>query len=1073
MIGFSAWSASTVFAQLDPLLFIKRVPPTIIIAIDTSIRMLEDGNGFYYDPHTYTVADDQPVANALSVGSATTYRRKFQTLQYENTQDASTKFEANDIIAVPQSASDYATFWDKTRFEMAKKGIAKAVGENAGSASRWGLVKLRQDNEAWRTGSNCDKPVRITGNVNLNGLNDSNPCNVGQGSRYGIYLPTVGQPNYSLETAPGDAVLVGAAGNTAASIVTIVNRPILDAAGLIPAGAGTRNYQDRPITHLLDDAKAQAVAAMGADASTTRDCRNTVVVLLTSGKDDGNNAYDAAHNPATTASTFQAVDSGGVTKRVPIYVIALKPDPAHESELQSIASNSFGRYYNVSDADAVARVINLAVQAGFVRHSDAEAATAPKASEFLPVSPIIGTINLKNAKDSSGGNLPNTDISTTNPPILPIPQRSNVLLTSGFSIGGPAPTGYTTSPGFEGRLRAFRVFKPEPDSTKPSGWKFVKDGTPLWPEDTGRPETKGLARVPADSNTRNIYTYIPSVGVVPFTTVNGATIEPFLGGATAASLIPFVRGLPLGAIIGSTPAVMDPPSLDPPPDDDYGRSDAPASYAGIHKDRRSIIWFGANDGMIHGVDARTGFEVWAFIPHNLLPKLRTLMDGHPVEQFDYFVDSSPKIAEVKLGGVWKSLLIIGQGPGGIVYQAFDVTEAGMGGPPPDSDSHVAVLATFAVPTRVPYLWSFPDYNSFDTTYYAEFTLTDGTAGGKLKMYGDLKSTATSAEKSVGFTWSDPAVGPLIADRSVNAVIVGSGYFPDIENSIPSRGASAPRAGRHLFVINAQTGLLIGNAGGGSCSGTGCDDVGNVANNVKNALQADPTAAGDTGSSIVKKAYMGDLDGRYWRFDFTSLGVITKTLMADTSQKPIYSSSALLFVGTSDVYMFFSTGSDLLPPTIENSTGTFKLYGVKDNYPAAGGTVKFTQNLGTVSNSGDLATGERTSTAPSVAGDIVFFTTTSETASTPCADFSAKLYGLTYLGGAAYDSNNSGSITKGESPILKTVAGRATAPFIVDQHLYFGSAGAGGANLEAFGDPEDFNNGVGQVGVRLLSWREVR
>ena len=33
-------------------------------------------------------------------------------------------------------------------------------------------------------------------------------------------------------------------------------------------------------------------------------------------------------------------------------------------------------------------------------------------------------------------------------------------------------------------------------------------------------------------------------------------------------------------------------------------------------------------------------------------------------------------------------------------------------------------------------------------------------------------------------------------------------------------------------------------------------------------------------------------------------------MIDTSQ-PIYASSALLFIGTADVYMFFSTGSDLL------------------------------------------------------------------------------------------------------------------------------------------------------------------
>ena len=81
--------------------------------------------------------------------------------------------------------------------------------------------------------------------------------------------------------------------------------------------------------------------------------------------------------------------------------------------------------------------------------------------------------------------------------------------------------------------------------------------------------------------------------------------------------------------------------------------------------------------------------------------------------------------------------------------------------------------------------------------------------------------------------------------------------------------------------------------------------------------------------------------------------------------------------------------------------------------------------------------------------------------------------MTYAGGAAYDSNGNGKLDNNESPIAKTMAGRATAPFIVDQHLYLGTAGRPGRAVEAFGDPEDFNNGVGQVGVRILSWREIR
>jgi hypothetical protein len=256
------------------------------------------------------------------------------------------------------------------------------------------------------------------------------------------------------------------------------------------------------------------------------------------------------------------------------------------------------------------------------------------------------------------------------------------------------------------------------------------------------------------------------------------------------------------------------------------------------------------------------------------------------------------------------------------------------------------------------------------------------------------------------------------------------------------------------------------------------------NGRKNALQADPTAAGENASPMVSKAYLGDVDGRYWKFNLTETGSISTTLMIDTLQ-PIYASSALLFIGSSDVYALFATGSDLLPSSAPGGTGTFKLYGLKDNGGSA--SVKFSVSLAAVTNTGGLATGERPSTSPSVAGDIVFYTTTTESAATPCSDFTAKLYALTYAGGAAYDSNNNGRIDNNESPVARTLAGRATAPFIVDQHLYFSTSSSGtgsgasgpdgpgdnGAKVQAFGDPEDFNNGMGQVGVRILSWREIR
>jgi Tfp pilus tip-associated adhesin PilY1 len=430
------------------------------------------------------------------------------------------------------------------------------------------------------------------------------------------------------------------------------------------------------------------------------------------------------------------------------------------------------------------------------------------------------------------------------------------------------------------------------------------------------------------------------------------------------------------------------------------------------------------------------------------------------------------------------MLIIGQGNGGTFYQAFDVTSAGMGVAPASDDIGAvnAMLARFDAPDEsIQFKWAFPNYSSFDPAYTGAFTVFDGTPGGRVKVYGDLKSTASLAEQTVGYTWSDPAVGALNATRTTNAVIVGSGYFPDIEDALPGRGATAPRAGGAMYLIDADTGELIGNPGGGSCptitsgsgSGSGCVIIGDIAGNgVKNALQADPTAAGATGTYTVNRAYIGDLDGRYWKFGFTDTGTISVNMMANTGQ-PIYASSALLFIGSADVYMFFATGSDLLPSSAPGGTGTFKLYGLKDQGTSS--LTKFAEDLAPVSNTAasGLATGERPSTAPSVAGDIVFYTTTTENAGAPCSDFSAKLYALTFSGSAAYDANANGTLDNNESRVVRTLAGRATAPFIVDQHLYFGTAGATGAHVEQFGDPEDFNNGIGQVGVRILSWREIR
>src|SRR5688500_11308010 len=76
-------------AQLDPLLYLKPKPggvasgdrPTVLLAVDTAIRMQRDTNGDYRDPNQYKYADPLLVWEAaLGINPAivtSRYRRKY------------------------------------------------------------------------------------------------------------------------------------------------------------------------------------------------------------------------------------------------------------------------------------------------------------------------------------------------------------------------------------------------------------------------------------------------------------------------------------------------------------------------------------------------------------------------------------------------------------------------------------------------------------------------------------------------------------------------------------------------------------------------------------------------------------------------------------------------------------------------------------------------------------------------------------------------------------------------------------------------------------------------------------
>jgi len=283
------------------------------------------------------------------------------------------------------------------------------------------------------------------------------------------------------------------------------------------------------------------------------------------------------------------------------------------------------------------------------------------------------------------------------------------------------------------------------------------------------------------------------------------------------------------------------------------------------------------------------------------------------------------------------------------------------------------------------------------------------------------------------------------------------------------------AGTTFYVVNVETGALYDSASVGSDGVAETIDscvTSNDCSKIKNALQADPVATGPPNSRFITMTYLGDLDGRVWRFD---LGMSSTTNLPYIKTKPptklwdggaahpIFSSMATVNVGTTQQYIFFGTGSDLLASNSVNQQ--YKLVSVLDN--GSSGTQTFSQSLTTVDGVG---ADEKVTAFPAVAGDIVFFTTTTMNPAATCTLPTAKLYALTFIGGPAYDTTGDNRITSSDTTLLATIANtRATAPFVADRHLIFGT----GTDTQLFGDPDAYDNGVGQAGVRILSWRELR
>jgi hypothetical protein len=171
----------------------------------------------------------------------------------------------------------------------------------------------------------------------------------------------------------------------------------------------------------------------------------------------------------------------------------------------------------------------------------------------------------------------------------------------------------------------------------------------------------------------------------------------------------------LGQIDHSVPAVQTPPGRAGwyfgSAVTDQERKDFDA-FAEANKDRQTLVYVGSRDGMLHAFNAGAfrwkdfsdassqwgdnpktdfleyrgyfewsgntsgtadygdGTELWAFIPANLISRLKNnLMSGED----QAYVDASPTVSDVVIGSTWKTILLSAEGNGGDTVFCLDVT----------------------------------------------------------------------------------------------------------------------------------------------------------------------------------------------------------------------------------------------------------------------------------------------------------------------------------------------------------------------------------------------------------------
>jgi type IV pilus assembly protein PilY1 len=501
----------------------------------------------------------------------------------------------------------------------------------------------------------------------------------------------------------------------------------------------------------------------------------------------------------------------------------------------------------------------------------------------------------------------------------------------------------------------------------------------------------------------------------------------------------------------------------------------PGAGYGVHRkaqlQRRKMLYLGANDGLLHAFDARTGSELFAYLPQALLRTAAAAASTHYSP--GPLLDGGAATAEVLAQRRWKTVLVAGMGGGAQGVFALDITDP----------------ARFAQDGA---LWEFTDRDD--------------------KLIGNVRAQPAFARVNMGGKEGAPAYRDF--------AIVASGYNNHVDDG---KDTTAPASAAVIFLLALDkapgTPWMLGSnyfrlKAPVSSGGDGGDADGDA---MSHALAPPAVVPGNDGA--LAHLYAGDMQGNIWRFDMAGGppwkdGVGRKLVFvardAQGRRQPVTQQLSVAYAPDGGYVLLFGTGK--LVEAADTWPAAFRaqaFYAVHDDVrasaPARGRADLEQRSLGeavggvrvdgaelryTGSDArhgwyldflGTGQTGERSVYGPVLAAGKVIFNTVLP-GRDPCARPATRLYVLDVLSGFAADGAGvvqpgavTGSLLDGLArapPLaleLNSTVGAVTAAGRAEGRkelavLQAGLPGAaGGLALKVVSAP---------LPARRLSWREV-